>query len=132
VPDPLAALDARDITSVKLFASGEVQATEIERRRAIAAAVASLRNAPRLDGRRINWAGATQVQARTADGLILSLQVVPADAGAVARVTADPAPGVEGATARAAAIRALRHNAYKLNHAAAAALLHGPASTPTR
>lgn len=94
-----------------------------ERARAVAAAIASLKVAPRFDGRGINWASATQVRAETADGIILTLQVVPADTGGMARITADPVPGVPEAADRAQAIRALRHKAYKLDLRSAAALL---------
>ncbi len=122
-PDPLASINAEAIVSTALFTGGEPQPMTAERKQAIASAVASLKAAPRLDGRKINWASATQVRARTTDGVMLTLQAVPADAGGVARVTADPIPGVAGAADRAQAIRALRHNAYKLDLAAAAALL---------
>lgn len=121
--DPLATLDASSITGVTLYRSGEPQPTEVERAQAIARAFASLKAAPKLDGRQINWASATQVRARTADGLVLTLQVVPADAGALARITADAAVDQPEVERRARAIRKLRHNAYKLNNGPAGALL---------
>lgn len=122
-PDPLASINAETIVSTALFTGGEPQPMTAERRQAIVSAVASLKAAPRLDGRNINWASAMQVRARTTDGVMLTLQAVPTDAGGIARVTADPVPGIPGAAERAEAIRALRHNAYKLDLVAATALL---------
>jgi hypothetical protein len=122
-PDPLRSIQASAITSATLYDSGDPQPASAEHLRSVAAAIASMKAAPRIDGHAVNWAGARQVRARTADGLVLSLQVVPADAGALARVTADAQPGNPESAARAKAIRGLRHNAYKLNNAAAVALL---------
>lgn len=121
--DPLVSIEAAAITSATLFDKGEPQATGAERLRSVAAAIASIRAAPRLDGRSVNWAGARQVRARMSDGLVLTLQVVPNDAGALARITADSPGNSPETVARANAIRALRHNAYKLNRAAASTLL---------
>gem|GEM_PF-5192257 len=122
--NPLASIDAADITAATLFKSGEPQPAAQERLRAVARAVASLKAAPRLDGRGVNWAGATQIRVGTAGGVTLTLQAVPADAGALVRITADPGPGSDDETrARASAIRGLRHDAYKVDPAAAAALL---------
>lgn len=118
--NPLASLDARSITAVTIFRAGEPEPLLAERLRQAATAVASLKVAPRIDAGGINWGGATQVRAITTDGLVLWLQLVPTDVGAMARVTADPSPV---AKPRAEAIRALRRNAYKLDRVAAAALL---------
>ena len=94
--------------------------------RRAATVIASLKTAPRIDGRSVVWGSATMLRAVTRDGVALSLQVKPLATGAAVRVTADPtAEHDETAGADAAAIRGLRLNAYRLGPEAAALLPAG-------
>ena len=92
-----------------------------ERLRRAAAAIASLKAAPRIDSRTVTWGSATMLRATTADGIAVSLQVKPVAGGAAVRVTADPVGKAAGPDA--AAIRTLRLNAYRLGPEAAGVLL---------
>ena len=120
-PHPLARIEAADFVAVETLSPDGVQRIEGERLRRAAAAIASLKTAPRLDSRAVTWGSATLLRATTADGIAVSLQVKPVPGGAAVRVTADPVGKAAGADA--AAIRTLRLNAYKLGPAAARALL---------
>ena len=120
-PHPLARIEAADFVAVEALTPEGAQRLGGERLRRVAAAIASLKSAPRIDSRSITWGSATMLRATTADGIAVSLQVKPVAGGAAVRVTADPI----GTTAApdAAAIRTLRLNAYKLGPEAADVLL---------
>ena len=120
-PHPLANIEATDFVAVETLSPDGAQQLEGERLRRAAAAIASLKAAPRIDSRAVTWGSATMLRAITADGIAVSLQVKRVAGGAAVRVTADPVG--KGAAPDAAAIRTLRLNAYKLGPQAADALL---------
>jgi hypothetical protein len=122
--DPLASITASVITDVAILEPDGGRSLGAGDMQKAAAAIASLRTAQRSDGGAVNWAGARMMQARTADGLILSLQVVPAGEGALVRVTADAAPAATPVVqARSRAIRKVRGSAYRLDPVAGRSLL---------
>ena len=120
-PHPLARIEAADFVVVEMLSPDGTQRLGGERLRRAAAAIASLKTAPRIDSRAVTWGSATMMRATTADGIAVSLQVKSVAGGAAVRVTADPVGKAAGADA--AAIRTLRLNAYKVGPRAADVLL---------
>lgn len=120
-PHPLAGIEAADFIVVETLSPDGTRRLDGERLRRAAAAIASLKTAPRIDSRAVTWGSATMLRATTADGIAVSLQVKPVAGGAAVRVTADPVGKAAGPDA--AAIRTLRLNAYRLGPEAAGVLL---------
>lgn len=121
-PDPLATLAASRFVAISRISPEGREPLTGEALTAAAAAITSLKDAPRLDGRSVVWGSATMLRAVTREGVVMSLQVKPLATGAAVRVTADPAPGHSTAGADAAEIRGLRLNAYRLGPEASALL----------
>ncbi|MDO9489163.1 MAG: hypothetical protein Q7J32_12365 [Sphingomonadaceae bacterium] len=129
-PHPLAGIAADDIATIAVLTPDGAQPVTGPALAKTAAAIASLKTMPRLDGRSVTWGSAAMLRAVTDDGVALSLQVKPLEGGAAVRVTADGSRGE--AASEAAAIRTLRLNAYKVGPELAAALLQRPsAPAPT-
>lgn len=120
-PHPLARIEATDFVAVETLSPEGARLLDGEGLRRAAAAIASLKAAPRIDSRAVTWGSATMLRATTADGIAVSLQVKPIAGGAAVRVTADPVGKAAGPDA--AAIRTLRLNAYKVGPEAASILL---------
>lgn len=127
-PHPLTLIEAADIVSVDILTSEGALPLTGGALVDAAGAIAALKGATVIDGRSVTWGSATMLRATTRDGVALSLQVKRIDGGAAVRVTADAQPGQTAAGPEAAAIRSLRHNAYKVGPKLAAAL--GPQTRP--